>query len=166
MKVRGWTLLVVGSIILNVTCDCIADYADGVLPKMIERIFVPYFLWFIIGVFCYQKREYVIPILKKYLWILFLIFIVNQVGGLCSYGYYEDILTGILLPFITIGLAYTLPAKRLKRDLSYGMFLYHWIVINIMVHLQLFVLLSWSICMIIFVAVTILLAWLSGTIVV
>ena len=43
----------------------------------------------------------------------------------------------IFCPFIIMGLSYLLPSIRLKPDLSYGMFLYHWIILNIIVHFQL-----------------------------
>lgn len=161
MKRNGWILLMSASVIMNLVCKYITDHMDGAVDKIVERIFIPYFLWFLIGVFCYQNREWVIPTIKKYIWILILIFAINQGFHVCSYGYYEDIVSGILLPFIIIGLAYLLPVKRIKCDLSYGMFLYHWIVLNVMVHLNVFGYMPWQICAIIFIIVTLLTAWLS-----
>ena len=111
--------------------------------------------------FCYLKRETVIPFLQKYLWILFILFSGNQKLNLCIQGYYEDIVTNILLPFITIGAAYILPAKRIKCDLSYGIFLYHWIVINVMVHLDIFLLFPWYVCIAFYVTGTLVMAWMS-----
>ena len=161
LKRNGWGLLLLGTVVLNLLCKYITDHTNGVADKMIERLFLPYFIWFLIGVFCYQNREWVIPMLKKYIWILILIFSINQGFHVCSYGYYEDIVSGITLPFIIIGLAYMLPTVRIKCDLSYGMFLYHWIILNVMVHLNVFNYMPWQICAIIFIIVTILTAWLS-----
>lgn len=161
LKKRGWMFLLFGSIELNLICKCITDSMGIVVDKIVERVFLPYLLWFLIGVFCYQNKEKILPMLKKYLWIPVVIFVINQGFHVCTYGYYEDIISGITLPFIMIGLAYMLPAIRIKCDLSYGMFLYHWVVINIMVHLDVFGYMPWLLCVIIFISVTILTAWLS-----
>lgn len=161
LKKCGWVFLLSGSVGINLICKYITDHMGGFADKIVERVFLPYFVWFLIGVFCYQKREWLVPVLKKYLWIPVLIFAINQKFHICFYGYYEDIITGITLPFIMIGLAYILPVIRIKCDLTYGMFLYHWIVLNVMVHFKVFTYVAWQVCAIIFMIVTMLTAWLS-----
>lgn len=161
LKNLGWSVILLGSVALNLGCRYVADYMGGSVAAIIERTFFPYLLWFIIGTFCYVKREKMIPILKKYLWVIFLIFAANKLLKICEYGYYEDIITGLTLPLITIGAAYALPKIRIKIDLTYGIFLYHWIVINVMMHFDIFMKLPWPVCFIIFVAITMLLAWAS-----
>jgi len=161
LKRNGWGLVLSGAAVINLLCNYLANHMEAAVGKIIERTFLPYAIWFLIGIFCYQKKEKIIPFLKKYLWLLILIFVINQKFNFCSAGYYEDIVTGITLPFITIGLAYTLPKIKIKCDLSYGIFLYHWIIINIMVHLNLFKSRSWILCGIIFIGTTLSAAWLS-----
>ena len=159
LKKTGWGFLLSASALINLLCNYVANSMGGIISKIIERTFLPYLIWFLIGIFCYCEREKIIPILKKYLWILIIIFGVNQIFGVFEYGYYEDIVTSITLPFITIGLAYVLPSVRIKCDLSYGIFLYHWIVLNVMVSMDMFASVSWYVCGIIFVIFTIVLAW-------
>lgn len=161
LKKAGWYVVLLGSAALNLGCRYVADHMGGTVAAMIERTFFPYLLWFATGVFCYVKKEKMIPIIKRYLWGIFLIFAVNQVFKICEYGYYEDIVTGLTLPVITIGAAYVLPKVRIKLDLTYGIFLYHWIVINVMLHFDIFMKLPWQVCFLIFVIVTMLLAWAS-----
>jgi len=161
IKRGGWYVLLTTAAVVNLICNYLAVNMGGSVAKIIERIFLPYLIWFLIGVFCYQNREWVIPIIKKYLWIFCLVFVLNQIFHICDYGYYEDIITGITLPLITIGLAYTLPAVRMKRDISYGLFLYHWIVLNVMVYFDIFNNIPWYLCGIIFIIITIMLARLS-----
>lgn len=76
-------------------------------------------------------------------------------------GYYADITTGILLPFAVIGGGYCLPRLRLKPDLSYGMFLYHWIVLNIMVYYDLINKLQWPLGVVLYVSGTVIAAAVS-----
>jgi len=161
IKRVGWTVVLATAAAVNVFCSYFANQMGGVVSKVIERIFFPYTIWFVIGVFCYQYKGQIIPLLKKYLWVFAFVFVINQKMNFCMIGYYEDIITGLTLPFITIGLAYILPTIRIKCDLSYGIFLYHWIIINIMVHLNMFKSVSWQLCGIIFIGTTLVAAWLS-----
>ena len=161
LKQKGWCFLLVLVAIANLVCNYVSQVMGGGVAKIIERLFLPYTIWFMIGVFCYQKREKVIPLLKKYVWIILLIFAINQGFSICSFGYYEDIVTGITLSFATIGLAYTLPSVRMKYDISYGIFLYHWIIINIMVHLDIFSKMSWAVCGVFFIIATFVLSYAS-----
>lgn len=50
---------------------------------------------------------------------------------------------------------------RLSCDLSYELFLYHWIVLNIMVYFNLMQKLPWQIGLVFFVVLSTILAWLS-----
>ena len=161
LKQKGWYFLLTATVILNPVCSYLSEVMGPKVAKIIERLFIPYAVWFFIGVFCYQKREKIIPILKKYVWTILLIFAINQGFNICSFGYYEDIITGITLSFATIGLAYVLPAVRIRQDISYGIFLYHWIIINVMVHLNIFDKMSWSVCGILFIIATLLISSLS-----
>lgn len=161
LKQKGWCFLLALATFVNIVCNYVSQVMGGGVAKIIERLFFPYAIWFMIGVFCYQKREKVIPVLKKYVWIILLIFAINQGFNICSLGYYEDIVTGITLSFGTIGLAYVLPAVRIKQDISYGIFLYHWIIINIMVHLNIFSKMSWDVCGVLFIITTFVLSYAS-----
>lgn len=52
-------------------------------------------------------------------------------------GYYADPMTSILLPLTVLSCAYGWGSHRLKADLSYGIFLYHWPLINLIFFLEL-----------------------------
>lgn len=137
MSSPGWGILG----LVFVGCNLIAyslQNAGHVIPKIIERLFLPYALWFFIGVYLYIHREAWIPRLKKCTWPLLILFVLYKFSRIQLIGYYTDIVTGICLPVITIGLAYSLGSIRIKPDLSYHLFLYHWITLNILVYYQCF----------------------------
>ena len=50
-------------------------------------------------------------------------------------GFYAPISIGLTLPVMIITVAYGLGKHRLKYDISYGMYLYHFIVINALIQL-------------------------------
>lgn len=161
MKSGFWILLLAALAGVNLLSAVAAENVGDTAAKMIERIFLPYALWFFIGVFCYQTRDKLLPVLRKaFLPILILYIIVNCIPVTIP-GYYTNIFNGILLPFLVIGGGYCLPKIHIKYDLSYGMFLYHWIVLNIIVHFDFMNRLPWYVNLIFFILMTLLTAWLS-----
>lgn len=157
-KSGSWTVLLAALAALNLTCGKLAQGADGIAAKLIERSFLPYALWFFIGVFCYQKRQRMLPLLKKaFVPLLLVYFISGRLIGELP-GYYTNIVTSVCLPFIVISGGYFLPKIRLKADLSYGMFLYHWIILNIIVWFDLMNRLVWYQTLILFAAATLVAA--------
>lgn len=129
--------------------------------KIISRTFIPYFVWFLIGSFMYHKREVLVPVIKKLTLPMFVIYLLFSVFKIKTPGYYAGILAGILVPLMSIGFAYLLPKIRIKCDLTYGIFLYHWIVLNVIVHFDLMNKLHWFSCLAVFVVATLMLSWLS-----
>lgn len=156
-----WAALLAMLAFLNLGCQKLAQGTDGLAAKLIERSFVPYALWFFIGVFCYRERRRMLPLLKKAFVPLLLAYIVS--GSLTQKlpGYYTNIATGVCLPFLVIGGAYFLPAVRWKSDLSYGMFLYHWIVLNVIIWFDLLNRLVFYQSLILFLAASLIAAELS-----
>lgn len=119
-------------IICNYVCYILSG--RGYFTKIIERCFLPYAIWFFIGVVLYHERNTWLKWLSRQalgilvLYVICRFFAVNKVGG-----YYCDIVTSVLLPILTISIAYALGKHRLKFDISYHMFLYHWIVLNFLI---------------------------------
>lgn len=161
MGARCWTALLAMLVAANLVCGALAQDLDGILPKLIERVFLPYALWFFIGVFCYQRRQKILPALKKASLPTMAVYLVIKSFPVELPGYYADIATGIMLPFVVIGVGYCLPRIRLKPDLSYGMFLYHWIILNIMVHYDLINKLQWPLGAVLYVSGTVIAAAVS-----
>lgn len=161
MKSRYWIILLVILAGINLICAVSAEKAGSIGAKIIERLFLPYALWFFIGVFCYQRRDKLLPVLKKVFWPMLILYIVVNSISTEIPGYYTNIVIGIFLPFLVIGGGYCLPKIRIKCDLSYGIFLYHWIFLNIIVHFNLMNRLSWYVSLLFFIVATLLTAWIS-----
>ena len=126
---------------------CLKDFGTGSINGTLWTIFTEVQLYILLGLtYRFLKK------MKSGLWILFLTALA---------GYYTNIFNGILLPLLVIGGGYCLPKIRIKCDLSYGMFLYHWIVLNIIVHFDFMNRLPWYVNLIFFILMTLLTAWLS-----
>ena len=160
MKLFQWGIFLVMLAAVNLLCGYLSS-TGGIVAKLIERSFFPYALWFMVGAFCYQYREKAIGYLRCVVIPLLIVYWFVRPYGMEQPGYYIGIGVSILCPFIVIGIAYLLPAIRFKLDLSYGMFLYHWIVLNIIVHFELLSKWKWYICFVFFIVTTLMLAWSS-----
>lgn len=159
MKMFQWSIFLAALAGMNLLCDYVSSAGSGVVSKLIERSFFPYAFWFMAGVFCYQHRSKIIGYLRCLVIPLLVLYWYIRPYGMEQPGYYVGIGVSILCPFIVIGLAYLLPAIRFKTDLSYGMFLYHWIVLNVIVHFELLIQWKWYICFVFFIVTTMILAW-------
>ena len=164
LKAIGWSIIFAVSLMANIVCLVITTNvgADGVIGKLIERSFVPYLFFAIIGAFVYRYFEHVVPVLTK-IWPVFLAaIIVISHKNLPDYGYYSGIITVICTSLFFLGIGY-LFKLRLKYDISYELFLYHWIVLNFIVFFDLYNKLSLGLCMALFFGASILLAIISHT---
>lgn len=161
LSVIQWFFLLSALVISNISCGYLDSLYGGIVSKLIERSFLPYALWFTIGVFCYRYKENIIVFLRRLTIPMIACYWIICMKWLQQPGYYKGIGISICCPFIIMGLSYLLPAVRLKTDLTYGMFLYHWVVLNVIVHFQLLSRWKWYICLIFFILVTLFASWIS-----
>jgi peptidoglycan/LPS O-acetylase OafA/YrhL len=114
---------------------------EGILPVMVYKLYsqtiIPYFWLFLIGILIAEKQDRMVPWLKKtwYWWALlsvaFMVVPVDNLAGDQGYG----ILRCTTLIAAVVGFAYQFPKLNVKTDISYGIYIYHMTVINIMIML-------------------------------
>ena len=73
-----------------------------------------------------------IPWLKKFWWLFLAISQLAMYTGF-DFGTYGTVKC-LFLAMGVVGLGYALPMLAIKHDFSYGFYIYHMIVINVMVH--------------------------------
>lgn len=103
LSLKKWIILLAFLSVCNIGADFVTSTVGGVSVKIIERIFLTYAVWFFIGVFCYVKREQLVPMLKHSIPMLVVIYVFNRCLPINIPGYYANILVGILLPLIVMG---------------------------------------------------------------
>ena len=134
-RVWIWVVAIATSIAIKLSDPLLELYLPILVYKLWGQTIIKWFWLFIIGAFIGEYREKVLPFLKKTWWLLLAISILCQYLGFDvgkdSYG---------LLTYATrvpglIGLAYCMPHINLKIDISYGIYIYHMIIVNIMIEL-------------------------------
>lgn len=137
MKTRSLLSVVIVALALNALFPLTNNFLPEIVYKLINVTFIPYTYYFLIGMVVYIKKEIVVPLLTKVFWPMLLCYGViwwttSQVVSL-PVGHYTNILVGPFLCLLTLSGAYKFGKIRFKHDLSYSIYLYHMIVINVLV---------------------------------
>ncbi len=108
---------------------CFDVLGFDILNKLYGQTIVKYLWLFYIGCFIAEFREKLLSFLKKYWFVLVL------VGGVVYFFDFDiyagyNVFTSVLLTSGLIGFAYRFPQLSLSPDISYGLFLYHMILVN------------------------------------
>lgn len=110
------------------------------LGKFIDSGNILFFVYeLLIGCFIYQYREELLPLLSKKTTVviygaIFTIWycIYNYANLIPKFGVMHNALFGILVPPLVLGIGYSAGKIRFHYDISYGIYIYHMIVINIL----------------------------------
>ena len=112
-------------------------FLPAIVYKLIWYTFANQMWLFLFGAFLCEYFDKIIGYLKKLWWLAFLVeILVVYVFRDLDFGSYP-VIKSVSLLVGSVGLAYSLPKLNLKVDLSYGLYLYHMIVVNVMVALGL-----------------------------
>lgn len=138
-SVAEYVLLIAGALALS----CVYPFTQAVLPRslylLIDVTVIPYLYLFLLGSFLYFKRETIGKTVTRYWWVFLSLYLLwsvfNNQGRVFSLGTYCDILTGVLLSLSVFSCGYAVGKVRLKADFSYGIYIYHMVIVNIFVHL-------------------------------
>lgn len=110
----------------------------GGIGKYIDNGSFIFFLYeMLIGCFIYSYWNDILPFLtrKKTVIVYGAIFVIwyciyNYSGLIPRFGVMHNALFGLMVPPLVIGLGYCVGEIRFKYDISYGIYIYHMIVIN------------------------------------
>lgn len=111
-----------------------------IAEKLYDYLFFRHFAMFMAGLVLQRFSVYKSDLIfgKGFLWAIFYLLFVHTVPSSAI----TDVMAGFILAVCTVSLAYTLPsiAHKLLRgnDISYGVYIYHGLLINILVGLGLF----------------------------
>lgn len=135
-----WHLVGVIAVLCNVCFPFTEQFMPSVVYKLINVTFVPYAYIYWIGMYAYTFRDEIIPKLKKSFWCLlggYMVWcLLNRLFLHFSFGHYCNIVTGIFVCVLTLSAGYYFENHKFKKDYSYSIYLYHMIVINVLVVIE------------------------------
>ena len=156
-----WIVFVLFAFVAKAISPILPEFLPSIICKLYEQTIIAHLWLFAIGIFVSEYFEKIVPVLKKIWWILIILsYTIEHFKfdiDIESYGYF----TYTLRVLGIIGFAYLVPAIQVKKDISYGIFIYHMTVVNVMLELGVFGKL-WH--LLIVIAITFVLAFLSSLI--
>lgn len=110
-------------------------FLPEILYKLLRYSVIPHFWLFYVGMFAAEYVQYLLENLKKYwFFCLLAVFLLHKLNFDMELGYYP-LLESVLLFFGWLGFAYRLPGLNIRKDISYGLYISHMIVVNILLEL-------------------------------
>ncbi len=119
---------------INVLSPFIEARLPSILGKLYSMTLLPYLWLFMLGAFVSEYFEHSVLFLKRFWWIFLLGFYSFKLVGIELYGAYP-VFTSILSCAVCVGFAYAFPKLNLKQDFSYGIYIYHMVIVNIALEL-------------------------------
>ncbi|MBE5772558.1 MAG: acyltransferase [Clostridiales bacterium] len=135
---KQWIAVILAATVANLICWYIKDLVPHIVYRVIFISFVPHLYIFLLGMCLYFHKDTLLAWLVKH-WVMVLsvytIWMTVFYFFIPSVGFYAPIHIGLTLPVMIISVAFGLGKHRLKYEISYGMYLYHVIIINALIQL-------------------------------
>ncbi|MCR5600131.1 MAG: acyltransferase [Ruminococcus sp.] len=136
MNKRKWYILAAVNACL-ILASIIGHFAaeklgSEILLKLYGQTIIRYCWLFFFGCFLAEFKDKALPFISKYFYVFLVAAIIPFVTRVDIYAGY-NVLWSLLLVTGLIGFAYRFPKLALRNDISYGIFLWHMIIVNIFI---------------------------------
>ena len=133
-----------GAIVLALTAvSVLLSKVEGYLPEIVNKLIgvtvVPYLYFLVAGMVAWYHRETIIPVLQKCKWWILSVYVIWKLME--DHLVFPHIFDGVLYNTVTTLLMAALifafafcGCWRMKKDLTYGFYLYHMVIINLVLH--------------------------------
>lgn len=105
-----------------------------IAAKLLSQTVFSYLWIFLLGSFVAKFYDRILPTLMRYWYVPFALLLIVRATGF-DIGRPYRILGTLLLGLFIIGAAYRYPKLNIKKDISYGVYIYHMIFVNIAIQL-------------------------------
>ena len=134
-KFSRWIPCLLLSIALALAVPAGKAVLPEILYKLLRYSLIPHFWLFLAGMLTARWVRLLLPVLKKY-WYLLLLAELTLINLSLDFelGYY-GLFNSLLLFWAWLGFAYRFPGLRLSPDISYGVYIYHMLIVNLLMTL-------------------------------
>ena len=129
-----WASFVMVSVAMGFTPYLVRNILPEILYKLFMQTFVPYFWLFAVGMLICEFFDKWIVYLKRFWYVPAMLALALSVLGWDIVSTY-NVFGSMLMAPAMIGFAYACPKLAIKYDISYGIYIYHMIVVNVFIEL-------------------------------
>lgn len=151
---RGFLFIGILSL-LPLLCNRIFPFLPSTVAKLITVTALPYLYFLAGGMFLWYHREKLFPFLKNNKWQFSFLYCLWKILGFFGLttlfdGIHYNVISTLLLLCVVFGFSFSY-SWRMPRDYTYGFYLYHMVVINILIEFSFNSLLSpWQCALLLF----------------
>lgn len=99
---------------------------------LLSKLCFPYLYTYIFGMFCYEYRDTIVPIVVRWLPAMLFCYIV-----LCwTFGFQRPLITNHILMLSTLGAAYVFGKNIIKNEISYEIYLWHMPIFSVVFYMN------------------------------
>ena len=131
-KTWVWMMAFGASLGVSMMVPLMRAHLPVIAGKLLDQTLLPYFWMFLAASFVAEKKDLMLPFLKKYWWVFMAVLLLVRFFGLDFRAGY-NVLNTILLFLCLTGAAYVFPKLNVKTDISYGVYIYHMTVVNTLI---------------------------------
>lgn len=112
---------------------------NGIVPEVVSKLLrnsiLNHFWVFLIGALICRFSDVILPFLKKYWYVALLGIVISRISGIEISGQQYPFLKTLLLGLFIFGFAYAFPKLNINKDISYGVYIYHMVFVNVAIQL-------------------------------
>lgn len=153
-----WIISFIITIILGMIPEMMSGRVPEILIKLYQQTVFNYFYLFFIGALLAEYRNKILGNIIKFWWLFTLIAVVLYIVNIETLYLQYAILKNTFSVIGIIGFAYSFPKLNIKTDISYGLYIYHMTIVNVMITLEFTRQIKYMIIALLF---SILFAWIS-----
>lgn len=156
-KTWVWLVSFIGAVGVSMLLAVVSEYLPEIVGKLLGQTLLPYLWMFITASFVAEKKDTMLPLLKRYWWLLLISVLAVKYFRFDFYASYY-VLETILLFLCLTGFAYVFPNLNIKTDISYGVYIYHMTIVNALIAMGYT---KKSVLLVVVLVSTCVLAWIS-----
>lgn len=156
-KTWVWLVSFIGAIGVSMLLAVVSEYLPEIVGKLLGQTLLPYLWMFIAASFVAEKKDTMLPLLKRYWWLLLISVLAVKYFRFDFYASYY-VLETILLFLCLTGFAYVFPNLNIKTDISYGVYIYHMTIVNALIAMGYT---KKSVLLVVVLLLTCVFAWIS-----
>lgn len=136
--VGGATIFVLSA--FSILLQRISAFLPSMISKLIGVTVAPYLYFLVAGMVAWYHKDKIIPALQKRKWFILLSYFVWKLmeNHLAFPHFVDGVLYNIVTTLLVAALIFAFAfcgTWRMKRDITYGFYLYHMVIVNLILHL-------------------------------
>lgn len=106
---------------------------ENIIYKLFGQTILPYFFMFLTGILCNEYKAKILPLLRKYWVVILALYYTISITGIDIPATYTGFFSGVLIVLLILAIGYRFNKTVIRYDISYGMYLFHMIIVNAIV---------------------------------